>query len=82
MTALLTLTTAGTDTGPFDLYSNLDSYTVPFEINISKLALQSGYSTALVPDYASVVRVLSKGLCINFVDITLQAATTTTTTTI
>jgi hypothetical protein len=28
MTVLLTLTTAGTDSGPFDLYSSSDAYTV------------------------------------------------------
>lgn len=71
MTVLLTLVTAGVDSGPFDLYSNLDSYAVPFEVGVSKAALQGGYSTALVPDYTSTVRVKSTGICINFVDIPL-----------
>lgn len=70
MTVLLTLTGAGIDTGPFDLYSNLDGYTVPFEIGVSKVALQAGYSTS-VPDYAATVRIKSAGNCINFVDIIL-----------
>ncbi len=71
MTVLLTLVTAGVDSGPFDLYSNLDSYAIPFEVGVSKAALQGGYTTALVPDYTSTVRVKSTGICINFVDIPL-----------
>lgn len=73
MTAVITLTTAGEDTGPFDLYSNLDGYTVPFAINVPKASLQTGYTSAVVPDYTVVVRVISKGMCINFVDIVLVA---------
>ena len=30
MTVLITLTTAGTDSGPFTLYSNIDGYGTPF----------------------------------------------------
>jgi hypothetical protein len=36
MTVLLTLTT-GIDSGPFDLYSSSDAYTVPFEQIFLKL---------------------------------------------
>lgn len=71
MTVLLTLTTAGSDTGPFDLYSNLDGYTVPFETGVAKADLQSGYISGLVPDYTNVVRVKSNGICINHTDIPL-----------
>jgi hypothetical protein len=46
MTVLLTLTTAGTDSGPFDLYSSSDAYTVPFETNISKALLVAGYTSS------------------------------------
>jgi hypothetical protein len=80
MTVLLTLTIAGIDTGPFDLYSNVDGYSVPFETNISKAALQGGYSSVLVPDFAIVVRVVSKGVCNTYVDIVLASLTTTTST--
>lgn len=79
MTVLLTLTTAGVDSGPFDLYSNLDSYTIPFEIGISKASLQAGYSSSVVPDYAAIVRVKSSGICINYTDIILTEITTSTT---
>jgi hypothetical protein len=82
MTVLITLTTAGTDSGPFDLYSNLDGYVSAFETGVSKSALLAGYSSALVPDYTTTIRVKSDGVCLNYVDIILPPATTTTTTTV
>ena len=81
MTVLITLTIAGGSSGPFDLYSSNDGFTVPFETNISKSDLISGYESSLVPDYTVTVRVKSKGDCINYTDIPLQHTTTTTTTT-
>jgi hypothetical protein len=70
MTALITLTTAGADTGPFNLYSDLDGYITPFEIGVSKAALLAGYSTSLIPDFTTTVRILSTSTyCINSVDI-------------
>ena len=49
MTVYITLTTAGSDSGPFELYSNLDGYYTPFESGVSKTSLESGYASALVP---------------------------------
>ena len=80
MTVLITLTTAGTDSGPFDLYSNLDGFTSAFETGVSKSALLTGYSSALVPDYTTTIRVKSNGVCLNYIDIILESTTTTTTT--
>jgi hypothetical protein len=80
MTVLLTLTTAGADSGPFDLYTNLDGYTNPFETGVLKSALVSGYSSTVVPDYTSIVRIKSNGDCINYTDIVLINTTTTTST--
>ena len=73
MTVLLKLTTAGSDSGPFDLYSNLDEYDTAFEENVSKfdLTASSGRSTT-VPDGATIVRIKSTGVCASFVDITLS----------
>ena len=90
MTIFLQLTIAGSDTGPFDLYSNFD-YLIPFETGVSKIDLEAGYTT-IVPDYATTIRITSTGDCINSTDITLRTAeceldgyveeiTTTTTTT-
>ncbi len=81
MTVLITLTVAGADSGPFNLYSNLDGFTSPFETGVSKSALLAGYSSALVPDYTTVIRVLSTGDCTNYIDIVLDAPPTTSTTT-
>jgi len=81
MTVLITLTAAGTDSGPFDLYSNFDGYVTAFETGVSKAALLGGYTSALVPDYTTIIRVMSTGDCINYVNITLENTTTTTTST-
>lgn len=80
MTALITLTTAGSDSGPFDLYSNLDGYVSAFESGVSKSALLAGYYSALVPDYTTIIRVKSNGVCVNYIDIVISTTTTTTTT--
>lgn len=80
MTVLITLTIAGTDTGPFNLYSNADGFVSTFETGVSKAALQAGYSSALVPNSATVIRVKSVGNCTNYIDIPLGITTTTTTT--
>lgn len=70
MTVFLQLTVVGSDTGPFDLYSNFD-YDVPFETGVTKADLELGYITE-VPDYAIVIRVTSTGDCINSTDIILS----------
>lgn len=80
MTVLITLTIAGADSGPFDLYSNIDGFTSAFETGVSKASLLAGYASALVPDYTTTVRVKSSGICVNYVDILLESTTTTTTT--
>lgn len=78
MTVLITLTTAGADTGPFDLYSDIDGFVSAFETGVSKAALLGGYSSALVPDYTSTIRIKSTGVCGNYIDVIIPVATTTT----
>lgn len=82
MTVLITLTTAGTDSGPFDLYSDLDGYVSAFESGVDKTLLEAGYASALVPDYTTTIRVKSNGVCTNYVDIPVVTPTTTTSTTL
>lgn len=82
MDITITLTTAGTDTGPFDLYSDVDGYVSAFETGVSKSALLAGYTTSLAPVGTTIVRVQSTGLCNNYIDIALVLPTTTTTTTL
>lgn len=81
MTALITLTTAGSNSGPFNLYSNLDGYTTAFATAVSKASLLAGYSSSSVPDYTTTIRILSTGTCTNYIDITLSSSTTSTSTT-
>lgn len=81
MTVLITLTTAGADSGPFDLYSDLDGYISAFESGVAKAALEAGYASSLVPDYTNIIRVKSNGeFCTNYTDITVGTTTTTTST--
>jgi len=70
MTVLITIA-AGIDTGPFDLYSDVDGFVTPFETNVSKPALEAGYTTSLVPNGTTIIRVQSLGVCPTNVDITL-----------
>lgn len=80
--ALITLTTAGTGTGPFDLYSNVNSYATPFETGVAKSSLVSGYTSSLVPNGTTIIRVQSTSVqCPNYVDISVSGITTSTTTT-
>lgn len=80
MTVLITLTTAGANTGPFNLYSDLDGFTTPFAITVSKIALEAGYSSAVVPDFTNTIRLVSTRGCFNHIDISIISTTTTTTT--
>lgn len=83
MTVYVTLTTAGADTGPFNLYSDVDGYISAFETGVSKASLLAGYTSSLAPNGTTIVRVMSaSALCKNYVDLTLTMCTTTTTTTI
>jgi hypothetical protein len=80
-TVLITLTIAGTDTGPFDLYSDADGYTSPFAINISKAALTAGYTSYAVPNAATLIKIVSKGTCTNSITLPIVGTSATTSTT-
>jgi hypothetical protein len=80
MTVLVTLTLAGTDVGPFNLYSNVDGYTTALATGVSRAALIAGYNLLNVPDTASVIRAQSTGTCTNYLDMLLTGGTTTTST--
>lgn len=72
MTILLTLEIEGGNLGPFNLYSNTDGYTNPFATNITKAALEAGYTSTSVPPNTTTVQVKSVGNCSNSIDIVLQ----------
>jgi len=81
MTVLITLTTAGDNTGPFDLYSNANGYTIAFATGVSKSALIAGYESTVVPNGTTEVLVQSIGACDRDLYLNVAGAPTTTTTT-
>lgn len=81
MTVLITLTTAGADTGPFNLFSDANEYTSAFAVGVSKLDLEAGYPSNVVPDETTTIKVQSvNSLCNNFILLPTGITTTTTTT--
>lgn len=82
MTVLITLTTAGLDTGPFDLYASSNGITyTQFATGILKPNLVAGYTSTAVPDGSGIIRVVStSALCTNYIDLLIVSDTTTTTT--
>lgn len=80
MTILITLTLAGSNTGPFNLYSNVDGYTIAFETGISRAALIAGYTSTLAPEGTTEVLVESVGTCNRDLYLVVSGAPTTTTT--
>lgn len=95
MTGVITLTIASTDTGPFDLYSNINGYISAFAVNITRTQLLTGYPTDAIPNLTTIIRIMSIGNCTNYIDvhlptclligtgvITIPPPTTTTTTTL
>lgn len=81
MNVLITLTLAGADTGPFNLYSDVDGYTTAFETGVSRAALLSGYISTIVPTDTLQVMVESVGTCDRQLYLLVSGAPTTTTTT-
>jgi hypothetical protein len=80
-TIFIQLTTAGPNTGPFDIYS-IDSggiVTGPFETNISRTQLLSGFVSVNVPNNCVRIRLVSKSVaCPNILELPLPITTTTT----
>ena len=79
MYVFITLTSAGADAGPFNLYSNVDGFVSAFATNVPKATLLAGYSV-IAPAGTTTVRIISVGVCTNFIDVTVSTTTTTTTT--
>jgi hypothetical protein len=77
----ITLTSAGADSGPFNLYSNIDGYVSAFATNVAKVTLLAGYAVS-VPAGTTNVRIMSNGVCTNYIDVPVSTTTTTTTTTV
>jgi hypothetical protein len=80
-TVTITFTLAGTDVGPFDLYSDADGYTTPFATGISAATLLAGYVSTVVPDGSTTILARSTGVCTRNLYMPIVGAPTTTTTT-
>ena len=75
MTAIIKLILAGTDTGPFNLYSNVDGYVSAFATGVSKSQLTTGYPTSSIPNFTTIIKVKSNGDCLNYVEIVIPPIT-------
>lgn len=83
MNVFIKLTYTSSNAGPFDLYSNIDGYTTPFETNIAKTQLVNGYTSTVVPNNTTSIKIKSEGDCEGYtiVDVVQPTTSTTTTTT-
>lgn len=80
MTTLITLTLAGSDTGPFNVYSNIDNYTTAYATGLTRDQLLAGYNVTL-PQWSTEVLVRSTGACQRDMYLNISGAPTTTTST-
>jgi len=74
----------GSDTGPFNLYSDTDGYTNAFETGITSNTLIYGFSTNNVPNGTTRIKVVSESECCNnssFIDFPSPTPTQTPTNT-
>jgi hypothetical protein len=69
MTALITLITSTALIGPFNIYSNVDGFLSAFASGITRDKLTAGYGTDAIPTGTTIIRVMSTGICTNFIDI-------------
>lgn len=73
--------TAGSDTSTFDIYTDFDSYTTPIHSNINKIDLENGFTSNIIPDTATIIKVSSNSIVCPDQYILIPITTTTTTTT-
>lgn len=81
MNVYIQLTSAGTNTGPFNLYSDVDGFTTPFEQNVSRSKLLQGFTSTLVPTDTTVIKISCLSACNNSFYLYIENQPTTTTTT-
>ena len=70
MQIFVQLSTVGSDTGPFMVYSNLNNYEAPAYGPYTKAQLLAGV-TITVPDATTGVRIRSNGKCTNSIIVNL-----------
>lgn len=77
MNILVTITSAGANTGPFSIYGNADNYATPLASSIAKSALQVGYTLNNVSDSITSIRIYSTGTCTNYIDLPVNVNSST-----
>jgi hypothetical protein len=80
MNVLITLTNPGADTGPFNIYTNVDNYVVPIATSIPKATLVGTGYTAIVDGNTTTIKVESTGTCTSSIYLPVIQPTTTSTT--
>lgn len=80
MIVLITLTTAGSNTEPFNIYSNADGFTSAIVSGVSRDTLLAGYEIT-APDETTIILVESVGTCERQLYLNVAGAPTTTTST-
>lgn len=69
MTIQITLSVLGNETGPFDLYSDVDNFITPFITNVPRASFLSTYEVE-APDETTIVKIINLNpLCTGNVDI-------------
>lgn len=81
MDVIITLVNSGTSVGPFDIYSNVDSFAAPVATGISRASLVAGYTLAGVSSLTTTVKLVSTGSCNSVIFLSVVGKTSTTTTT-
>ena len=66
MTVFLQLTIAGSDVGPFDIYTDSDNYATAVQSNVTRQTLVTGFNCTVIPNDATIVQVRSTGECKNY----------------
>ncbi len=84
MKTILIQIQASLDNTTFDIYTDSDSYTTPIHYNITKSELESGYTSNIVPDSATTIKISSNSIICpdQFILLPITTTTTTTTTTV
>jgi len=80
MNVIITLINPGTDTGPFNIYTNIDNYLVPIATGVPKATLVGSGYAAVVDGNTATIKVESTGTCTSSIFLPVIESTTTSTT--
>lgn len=75
----VTCPTLGANTGPFNLYSDVNGYTSAFEVGVQGAQLTAGFFTENAPVGTTIVMVQSTGACASQAFVPIAGVPTTTT---